>query len=123
MALTRKTVLVVEDEFLVRAVAVAFLADAGFEIIEADHADAALTILESRAAGVTLLFTDITMPGELSGLDLAHHVQQLWPKIALLITSGAKRPQPEQLPRGSRFIPKPYTSDHVEAQIWALLGA
>jgi two-component system, response regulator PdtaR len=123
MALTRRTVLIVEDEFLVRVVAVAFLDDAGFDIIEADHADAALTILASRAADVTLLFTDITMPGDLNGLDLAHHVQQLWPKIALLITSGEKPPQRKELPRGSRFMPKPYSSDHVEAQIRALLGA
>ena len=123
MALTRRTVLIVEDEILVRVVAVAILSDAGFDIIEADHAEAALTIFGSRAADITLLFTDITMPGDLNGLNLAHHVQRRWPQIALLITSGEKPPQREGLPRDSRFMPKPYTSDHVEAQIRALLGA
>ena len=123
MALTRRTVLIVEDEILVRVVAVAILSDAGFDIIEADHAEAALTIFGSRAADITLLFTDITMPGDLNGLNLAHHVQRRWPQIALLITSGEKPPQREELPRDSRFMPKPYTSDHVEAQIRALLGA
>jgi CheY-like chemotaxis protein len=123
MALTPKTILIAEDEISVRVVAAAMLSDAGFDVIEADHAEAALTILGSRAADVALLFTDITMPGELTGLNLSHHVRQVWPQIALLITSGDKRPQPEELPRASLFLPKPYTPDLVEAQVRALLAA
>jgi CheY-like chemotaxis protein len=117
------TALVVEDEALVRLVAVEMLTDAGFDVVEARHAEAALAILGSQAAEIRLLFTDITMPGEIDGLKLAHHVRGAWPEIALLITSGERRPRLQELPLGSRFLSKPYTFDRVEAEVQALTSA
>jgi CheY-like chemotaxis protein len=78
-------VLVAEDEELVRLVVTEVLRDAGFEVIEAEHAEAALSVLEQHAARVHVLFTDIQMPGAMDGLALAHHTSQNWPEIALLI--------------------------------------
>jgi two-component system, response regulator PdtaR len=115
-----KTVLIAEDELLVRMVAVEIFEDAGFEVIEADRAEQALAALKSRAADIDLLFTDINMPGRLDGLDLARHVSEAWPDIALLITSG-RRP-PLTRPIGSRFLAKPYASDQVVAQVQTLLA-
>ena len=74
-----KTVLIAEDELLVRIVAAAIFVDAGFEVIEADCAEEALEALNSRAAEIDLLFTDINMPGHLDGLQLARQVHEAWP--------------------------------------------
>jgi two-component system, response regulator PdtaR len=121
MVFSLKTVLIAEDELLVRAVAAEILTDAGFEVIEADHAEGALETLKSRAADIALLFTDINMPGRLDGLELARHVHEIWPDIALLITSGKQSPAMTQMPDGSRFLAKPYGSDQVMAQVETLL--
>jgi two-component system, response regulator PdtaR len=115
-----KTVLVAEDELLIRMVAADVLTDAGFDVVEAGHAEDALTVLQDRQGAIHLLFTDIHMPGPMNGLDLAHHVRRVWPHVALLITSGEKRPQSARLPAGSVFLTKPYRHDHVVAHARAL---
>jgi CheY-like chemotaxis protein len=117
-----KIVLIAEDELLVRIVAAEIFTDAGFEVIEADHAEEALEALKSRAAEVDLLFTDINMPGRLNGLGLARHVHEVWPDIALLITSGRRPPPTTHMPEGSRFLAKPYVSNQVVAQVQTLLA-
>jgi CheY-like chemotaxis protein len=106
-------VLVAEDEELVRLVIVDALEDAGFEVFEAEHAEAALGVLQIHSARIHVLFTDIQMPGTIDGLALAHHTAKNWPKIALLLTSGRPRPRQRSLPEGSRFLGKPYRHDHV----------
>ena len=113
-------VLVAEDEELVRLVVVEALRDAGLEVIEAEHADAALNVLEQHAPRIHVLFTDIQMPGTMDGLALAHHTSKYWPKIALLITSARPRPTRAALPRKSRFVAKPYQHSHIVRHIHEL---
>ena len=108
-----KTVLVVEDEILIRMGVIDPLTAAGFDVIEADGADEALAVLHEKAGGVHLLFTDVNMAGSMSGLELAHHVRCLWPPIALLITSGARVLVASDRPAGAHFLAKPYDPDHV----------
>ena len=84
--------------------------DAGYRVLEADNADEALQFLEATAE-VRLLFTDVSMPGSMSGADLAHLVAARWPGIGIIITSG--RPQPEPLPLGAQFHAKPYQPANV----------
>jgi CheY-like chemotaxis protein len=108
-----KVVIVAEDEMLIRMAAVSALTDAGFEVIEVEHAEAALSVLEDQAAEVHALFTDVHMPGEMDGLALAHHTSKSWPWIALMIASGKARPAEEALPTGCRFMAKPYDPAHV----------
>jgi DNA-binding NtrC family response regulator len=105
-------VLVVEDEDLVRTMAVDMLEDAGFEVIEAATADAALAILETDPT-IAVLFTDIDMPGSMSGLDLAGCVAERWPHVRLVVTSGRFRLTNQQVPDSGRFVPKPYLADQV----------
>jgi hypothetical protein len=81
-------VLVAEDEELVRLVIVQALLDEGFEVMEVEHAEAALIVLESHGRRIHVLFTDIQMPGAMDGLALAHHTSKHWPWIGLLVTSG-----------------------------------
>lgn len=116
-------ILVAEDDTLIRMMAVDALTDAGFSVIEAAHADDALSILTARADAVRALFTDIHMPGELNGLALAHHVRGHWPWIALLVASGKARPTAEEMPAGTRFLSKPYDPNHVVRHVRELVDA
>jgi CheY-like chemotaxis protein len=116
-------VLVAEDEELVRLVIVDVLEDAGFEVIEAEHAEAALGVLQIHAARIHVLFTDIHMPGAMDGLALAHHTAKNWPKIALLLTSARPPPHQRRLPEKSRFLAKPYQHHHVIRHIRELAAA
>ena len=73
-------VLVVEDEMVLRLRAVDIVEEAGFTAVEAVSADEALAILESRS-DISLLFSDIQMPGSMDGLMLARAVHERWPAI------------------------------------------
>ena len=79
--------LIVEDEFLLRMDAVDMIAAAGFEVVEAANADEAIEILEARR-DITVVFTDIQMPGSMDGLKLARAVRGRWPPIKIVATSG-----------------------------------
>ena len=116
-------VLVAEDEELVRLVIVQALLDEGFEVMEAEHAEAALIVLESHAHRIHVLFTDIQMPGTMDGLALAHHTSMHWPWIGLLITSARPQPDRATFPKESRFVAKPYRHRHVIRHIRELAAA
>lgn len=100
-----RTALVVEDEPLVRQLAADLLEEHGFQVIGADRADDALRALESRS-DVSLLFTDIQLPGALNGIELAWIVRERWPQVDLIITSG--RAVATKMPATACFIAKPY---------------
>src|SRR5450432_3185422 len=93
----KPTILVVEDDELLRMVAADMLAENGFGVVEAANADAALKLLETRD-DVRLLFTDIQMPGSCDGMDLARQVHARWPRILLVITSGHIKPAQAEIP-------------------------
>ena len=73
-------ILVVEDEVLVRMVAVSVAEESGFEVLSAATADEAIGILETRS-DIRLVFTDVHMPGSMDGLRLAHAVRGRWPPV------------------------------------------
>jgi CheY-like chemotaxis protein len=97
--------------------AVELLANDGFDVVEAPTANDALAILKQRHLSIHVLFTDVHMPGGMDGLSLAHHARQHWPWIGILIVSGKARLSQSDLPAGSRFLSKPYDSDHVVKHI------
>jgi CheY-like chemotaxis protein len=115
-------VLVAEDEEVIRFVIAEALRDEGIEVMEAEHAQAALDVLEQHAARIHVLFTDIQMPGPIDGLALAHHTSKNWPGIALLITSGRPRPDRARFPEKSRFVAKPYQHSQVIRHIHELVS-
>jgi CheY-like chemotaxis protein len=115
---TAVVVLVVEDETLIRLLANDMLSEAGYRVLEARDGQEALTILEVHA-GVRTLFTDVTMPN-LDGLSLAKIVSERWPQIGILLTSGLVAPS--ELPKGARFISKPYESETVHSEIEAVIA-
>jgi CheY-like chemotaxis protein len=115
-------VLVVEDEALLRMLAVEVVEDAGFLAIEARDADEAFALLESRN-DIILLFTDVNMPGSMDGLKLAHAVRDRWPSIKILLVSGQQRLQPSDLPLDSRFVEKPYQASALVEALRSLIGS
>jgi two-component system, response regulator PdtaR len=113
-------VLVVEDEFLTRFAALTALDHAGFDVLDAENAEAALRVLAERS-DVRVLFTDINMPGRLDGLELAFEVRRSRPSIGLILTSGKARPNELQMLGGARFLSKPYTELELLAGVEALM--
>jgi len=101
------SVLVVEDEGLIRMATVDFLTDEGFLVFEAQNADEAIRILESNS-DIHLLFTDIDMPGSMDGLKLSAAVRDRWPPVQIVVTSGHRAINANDLPEGSLFFTKPY---------------
>ena len=83
-----KTVLVVEDEARIRKITVRYLVAGGFRCIEAGDAAQALAILAAEAEGIDILFSDIRMPGDMTGRDLAAEVARLYPRIKTGLTTG-----------------------------------
>jgi CheY-like chemotaxis protein len=100
--------LVVEDDPLVRFVAVEILADAGFETIEAGDAAQALEVLKRNDRDrIDVLFTDVRMPGRMNGFELALIAQRKWPELRVIVTSAYF--DRSDLPSGTNFLEKPWT--------------
>jgi CheY-like chemotaxis protein len=117
----KPVVLIVEDEFLLRMDASEMIEAAGFEVVEASNADQAIEILEARP-DITVVFTDIQMPGSMDGLKLARAIRGRWPPIKIVATSGHVGVRETDLPEGGRFVPKPYSSGQVTGVLRELMG-
>lgn len=116
------TVLLVEDEALVRMMGVDVLTEAGLEVVEAGNADEAVAVLERRP-DIRVLFTDIDMSGSMNGLALARLARQRWPSVGVLIVSGKVRPATDDMPPGGTFVPKPYQPATLVREVRQLLGS
>lgn len=108
----KPTMLVVDDEMVIRMDLVEIAREAGFETVEADGAPQALAILESRD-DIRVVFTDIRMGGDMNGLELAHLVRDRWPPTVIVICSGNVRPRDDELPDNVVFLSKPCTGPKV----------
>jgi CheY-like chemotaxis protein len=117
----RPVVLIVEDEFLLRMNAIDMIAAAGFEVVEAENADQAIEILEART-DITVVFTDVQMPGSMDGLKLARAVRGRWPPIKIVATSGRVNVAATDLPDGGRFLPKPYSPEQLTGLLQEMTG-
>ena len=114
-------VLVVEDEMVLRMRAVDIVEDAGFVSVEAVSADEAIEVLESRE-DISLLFTDIQMPGSMDGLRLAHAVHSRWPHIKIVLVSGQIAVTDADKPEDSRFFPKPLEIKKMVRELQDMVG-
>lgn len=116
----RALILVVEDEPIVRKVAAEMLEEAGYAVIAADGPRQALLALEARGE-IHLLFTDVRMPGDIDGIELAALVRTRWPQVRLLVTSGYEAR--DDLPVGGRFLSKPYKPAEMLRHVSELMAA
>jgi CheY-like chemotaxis protein len=96
------------------------IAAAGFEVVEAASADEAIEILEVRR-DISVVFTDIQMPGSMDGLKLARAVRGRWPPIKIVATSGHAHVRETDLPEGGRFLPKPYSPMQITGLLRELI--
>ena len=110
-------VMIVDDDVLERMGASDMFSHAGYRVLEAGSANEALRLFETNS-DVRLLFTDVSMPGSMSGADLARDVAKRWPAIGIIMTSG--RPRPDKLPLSMRFHDKPYEPTAVLRQATAM---
>lgn len=107
---------------ILRMRAVDIVEDAGFYPIEAINADEAMSVLESRS-DISLLLTDIQMPGSIDGLKLAHAVHERWPSIKIILVSGQVKPSEAERPADSRFFGKPLGVEQLITELQAMVGA
>jgi CheY-like chemotaxis protein len=114
------TILVVEDEILVRAMIADELRDQGYRVIEATQADDALAVLRSGVP-VELVLTDVQMPGPLDGLGLARLIRADYPAIKVIIASGRVRGTAIEA-GASAFFAKPYDVGALVTAIYRLLA-
>lgn len=117
----QKAVLIVEDDHLVRTMAVAMVEETGLRTLEAEDVDQALAILNDPAIADDLVavFTDVRMPGRLDGVDLARKIAQSWPAVRVIVTSGYAAGRRSELPDTAVFLEKPW----LPLQLLTLLNA
>lgn len=115
----RHTILVVEDECLVRMDVAHEFRRHGFSVFEAPDTDKALDLLQGEA--IDLLFTDIRLPGAMDGLALAKFVQAALPEMKVVIASGGDPPEGNVMIADACFS-KPYDFVHIVAVVRKLLA-
>jgi DNA-binding NtrC family response regulator len=111
-----KSVLIVDDEPTVRKVVTETLSDTEFSFIEADNAAQALRTLREAGPNISVLVTDVRMPGQLNGIDLAKLTQNSWPWIKVIVTTGF----PDAV--AGKFLPKPWWPDDILDEIRGASG-
>ncbi len=112
----RANILVVEDDPLVREMIVDILLDAGLEPLEAGCAAEGLRALAHHP--IDAVITDIDMPGELDGIELARRIGELWPEIGVIVISGGcGMPAPSP----ARFLAKPFTPARLLKSVACLI--
>lgn len=107
-----RTVLLVEDEFLISQYVAEELSDYGFTVHESSTADDALRYIDSGAP-VDVLFTDINLPGNIDGTELAIRVRAMRPELPIVYASGRYTASAPRMVSRSVFVSKPYRPSDV----------
>lgn len=118
---TPPTILIVEDEAIVRLELVSRFEDLGVVVLAAANADEAISLLDSRP-DIELLLTDIKMPGSMDGIRLAHHVRGRWPPVKIIVLSGMLDTELAALPGESVLLSKPYDPEVLEHAMSRMLS-
>lgn len=108
--MSARTVLVVEDDLLIRLMLVEALQDDGYAVVEAGNVLEAVAAI-GRNPSFDALVTDVDMPGYLTGLDLAAMVASVSARTQIIVVSG--RDVSEDIEVGWAFMPKPYSLDQL----------
>jgi CheY-like chemotaxis protein len=110
------TVLVVEDEPSVRRTAVIALRKNGYDVLEAGSGPEALAVWSARSREISIVVTDVIMPGGMSGVELARRLKRENPSLKIICVSGYPREHVERdgLTNGDfEFLPKPYDAGQL----------
>jgi len=116
-------ILLVEDEPLIRVIVADELSFQGFEVCEAETGDQAAALIESPPTAFNLLITDIHMPGQLSGIDVARLLRRRYPSVPIIYTSGRPDVLNALRPLGPKeaLVPKPFTPSELMPIVHQLL--
>jgi CheY-like chemotaxis protein len=123
---TGRTVLIAEDEEGVRLLAAHTIKAAGFDVLTASSAEEALHFWERHSNEIVLLFTDIVMPGSLTGYDAARQIRAKSPALPVIFSSGHSGvlfSDSVELQKGVIYLPKPYRQIELSALISMMLGS
>jgi two-component system, response regulator PdtaR len=115
-----RTVLIVEDNALLKLFAVNLVEAAGFTAIDASNADEAVSILENRT-DIALLVTNVVMRGGMDGVELAHTVHNRWPAVKTIVVSGRAGLSEHDLPPTTLLVSKPYHDEELIFEIRSLM--
>ncbi|HEY4276006.1 MAG TPA: response regulator [Rhizomicrobium sp.] len=113
------TILLVEDEPLIRMATAAILEDEGYRVLEGRDADEALAILRANPE-ISIVVTDVQMPGKIDGLDLVRIIGQEYPRIQTLITSGRASLGDARQCGADKYLPKPYSASAIQSAVFAI---
>ncbi|TAN24591.1 MAG: response regulator [Acidobacteria bacterium] len=122
-AAAKETVLLAEDEEIVRRLVVELLLRAGFQVLAAANGELALETARTYAGPIHLLISDVAMPA-MTGLELARRIGNLYPQIKILLVSGYSDPAAiDDLKQqaGFAYLRKPFTPQMLLEQARALL--
>lgn len=121
-----QTILVVDDEVLIRLVIAEYLRDCGYRVHEAANADEAVTVLNTPEVAIDLVLSDVVMPGgSMDGFALARRIRSDHPGVKVMLTSGFARSAQlaADLCESGPLMRKPYEPQHVVDRIKQLLAA
>jgi len=115
------TILLAEDEPLLRELGQTILTQAGYDVLTAPNPEALKSFVAEYAGKIDLLLTDVVMPG-MSGPELVRVVKARWPEVRVLYMSGYADDEIEDLDRDAGFLQKPFTPAELTAKIAEVLG-
>ena len=114
-----QTILVVEDEVLIRLVIAEYLRECGYRVHEAVSAEEAILILQAPEVSIDIVFSDVEMPGGMDGFGLARWIRAHMPQTEVILTSGAERSADiaGTLCEAGPLMKKPYHTQEVVDRI------
>ena len=112
------SILIVDDDEAIRCITAEFFRDCGFEVIEAEDAHEARTCFYAHQGKFSLMITDVIMPGDMDGIELAQWVSRHFPATAILVMSGYTGGESVGFP----FVQKPFTLGRVAEIAGRLIG-
>lgn len=118
MSATPSTILVVEDDAIIRMLIVDVLEELEFNVLEADGSESALALLENNQHHIDLLMTDVGLPG-MDGKELANKAREIHQKLPILFASGYA--EALEVPEGMGVIGKPFSIDQLRNKVKSML--
>ncbi|WP_439865293.1 response regulator [Pseudomonas antarctica] len=118
MSAPNSTILVVEDDAIVRMLIVDVLEELEYTVVEAEDAELALKVFEDSGRVIDLMMTDVGLP-DMDGKQLATKVRELRPALPILFASGYA--ESVEMPEGMQMIAKPFSIDQLRDKVKSML--